>query len=375
MGSCVSNDSAGKKRKRRSSHSSHQHHPHSGIGYDGSYGGGMTWQEREEERHRQHQTRLEHLLNEQEEIDKIEDDEDRLAEQRKRYRCRGKYVLLEEIPTWDTVVPQLKELPDNTTVSAAEKAKRNNGMFASKNDTVKFLETDLMRRREISEEINAKVAVYRGDITSLEIDAIVNAAKESLLGGGGIDGAIHTAAGELLVHECRPLGGCPTGSTRITRGYNLPAANVLHTVGPVGRGNVELRSCYQTTLELIKEQKLRTVAFCCVSTGIFGFPLVTATHIALQVVRDWLEVEENRNSIDRLIFCVFRDVEVESYERIMPSYFPIAEYPAEFTEFEAVDFAPKATAAAAAPVHPSGSGAITSHLPQEKVPVKKGCCQ
>ena len=115
-----------------------------------------------------------------------------------------------------------------------------------------------------------KLALWKGDMTKLEIDAIVNAANERLMGGGGIDGAIHRSAGPQLMNECRTLGGCKTGNTKITKGYKLPAKHVLHTVGPIGEQPEALSSCYRTCLDLAVESGLKTVCFCCVSTGIYG---------------------------------------------------------------------------------------------------------
>jgi len=178
--------------------------------------------------------------------------------------------------------------------------------------------------------INRCVALYRGDITVLDGDAVVNAANQSLLGGGGIDGAIHRAAGPQLVEECRTLHGCPTGQAKITLGYNLPAKHVIHTVGPIGENEEALRSCYENVLRIVKEQHLRTVAICGISTGIYGYPVEKAARVALGTVRKWLQNKENRNIVQRILFVTFTPRETEVYNNLMPVFFPPSTLPLGF---------------------------------------------
>nr|XP_046258645.1 ADP-ribose glycohydrolase MACROD2 isoform X1 [Scatophagus argus] len=173
--------------------------------------------------------------------------------------------------------------------------------------------------------LSDKVSLYKGDITLLEVDAIVNAANSTLLGGGGVDGCIHKAAGLCLYDECHSLNGCETGKAKITCGYDLPARYVIHTVGPVARGHVgptennDLTSCYQNSLRLMKEHGLSTVAFPCISTGIYGFPNEPAADIALKTVKSW--IEENPDTITRVIFCVFLETDFTIYKKKMSIIF------------------------------------------------------
>ncbi|XP_047207825.1 ADP-ribose glycohydrolase MACROD2 [Girardinichthys multiradiatus] len=170
-----------------------------------------------------------------------------------------------------------------------------------------------------------KVSLYKGDITVLEVDAIVNAANTSLLGGGGVDGCIHKSAGSCLYDECHSLNGCDTGKAKITCGYDLPARYVIHTVGPVARGHVgekeitDLTSCYKNSLDLVKEHDLRTVAFPCISTGIYGYPNEPAADIALKTVKQW--IEDNPDKITRVIFCVFLETDFAIYKKKMAILF------------------------------------------------------
>jgi O-acetyl-ADP-ribose deacetylase len=166
---------------------------------------------------------------------------------------------------------------------------------------------------------NAKIEIVRGDITRLDVDAIVNAANTTLLGGGGVDGAIHRAAGPKLLEKCRTLGGCPTGEARITRGYNLPAKFVIHTVGPVWsggkRGEPELLAgCYRNSLRVAVENRIKTIAFPAISCGAYSFPIHAAAKIAVKVVRDFLATEDR---IDKVTFVLATDEILTAYQELL----------------------------------------------------------
>jgi O-acetyl-ADP-ribose deacetylase (regulator of RNase III) len=166
----------------------------------------------------------------------------------------------------------------------------------------------------------ARLSIRRGDITKLDVDAIVNAANSSLLGGGGVDGAIHRAAGPELVAECRLIGGCPTGEARITRGYRLPARYVIHTVGPVWRGGTHgepelLASCYRSSLHLAVEHGIHTIAFPAISCGIYGYPVDEATRIAVEETSRFVDAHP---SIEQVIFVCFGADVCDAYERLLP---------------------------------------------------------
>lgn len=177
-----------------------------------------------------------------------------------------------------------------------------------------------------SQPFNDTISLICHDITKLQVDCIVNAANESLLGGGGVDGAIHRAAGPNLVEECSGLHGCKTGDAKITGAYNLPCKRVIHTVGPVyeterrkaqDRPEHLLRQCYRRSLELAVENRMKTIAFPGISTGVYGYPGVDAAHAVLDEVHGFLE-SHDIGTLERVIFCNFSRKDEEIYEGVIP---------------------------------------------------------
>jgi O-acetyl-ADP-ribose deacetylase len=165
----------------------------------------------------------------------------------------------------------------------------------------------------------SKIDIVRGDITKLDVDAIVNAANTTLLGGGGVDGAIHRAAGTELLAECRAIGGCRPGEARITRGYHLPARFVIHTVGPVWRGGQRgepgtLANCYRNSLQLAVENEIKTIAFPAISCGAYGYPIPEAAQIALKATRDFLATDD---SIDKVAFVLWGEDIYDAYRQLL----------------------------------------------------------
>ncbi len=164
-----------------------------------------------------------------------------------------------------------------------------------------------------------KIEILRGDITTLEVDAIVNAANTTLLGGGGVDGAIHHAAGPELLAECRTLGGCEPGQAKITRGYDLPARFVIHTVGPIWRGGKHgeaqrLANCYGNSLKLAVENEIKTIGFPAISCGAYGYPIEEAAHIAFKTTREFLALSDE---IEKVIFVIWGEDVYNAYRRLL----------------------------------------------------------
>lgn len=164
-----------------------------------------------------------------------------------------------------------------------------------------------------------RIKVIKGDITKLRVNAIVNAANTSLLGGGGVDGAIHRAAGSELLKECRTLGGCKTGDSKITKGYKLPARFVIHTVGPVWHGGKSkedelLANCYRKSFKLAQENNIKSIAFPCISTGVYHFPKERAAEIAISVTKEFIQ---SNGTIESVTFVCFDDENFGIYDKLL----------------------------------------------------------
>lgn len=201
---------------------------------------------------------------------------------------------LSEIPT----IAQLYQSSDLTPVSSSVNA-----------------------RYPASASINGRVGLIRADITKLGVDAIVNAANSSLLGGGGVDGAIHRAAGPELLDECRTLGGCRPGQAKITKGYDLPAKHVVHTVGPIyddpAISEETLRSCYNESMRVAVGSGVKTMAFSAISTGVYGYPSHLAARVACDTVRRFLDTSEG-STLERVVFVTFEPKDVAAYNSSVP---------------------------------------------------------
>eukprot|EP00088_Acartia_fossae_P022751 TRINITY_DN23873_c0_g1_i2.p1 TRINITY_DN23873_c0_g1~~TRINITY_DN23873_c0_g1_i2.p1 ORF type:complete len:239 (-),score=39.05 TRINITY_DN23873_c0_g1_i2:228-944(-) len=220
-----------------------------------------------------------------------------LEERRKEYHCGDKFIPLSDIESWD-------QTAKDATVDEKLKEALLNGF----------------ELKDVSVDLCTKISVVRSDITKLELDAIVNAANNSLLGGGGVDGAIHRGAGRKLLEENKTLNGCEDGEAKLSGGYDLPAKYVMSTVGPRGEKPAVLEAAYSNCLNLMKNKGLRTIAFPCISTGVYGYPNDNACEVALKTTRRFLE--KNHEDVDRIIFCLFLDKDVALYNQYLPIIFP-----------------------------------------------------
>ncbi|KAJ6114442.1 ADP-ribose glycohydrolase MACROD2 [Penicillium sp. IBT 16267x] len=188
--------------------------------------------------------------------------------------------------------------------------------------------------RQPVQSLNDMVSFLQADITKLKVDGIVNAANRALEGGSGVNGVIQRVAGPRLLQDCQKIGGCETGDAKCTLAYDLPCERVIHTVGPVYgieyrkdplRPEALLRSCYRRCLELAADRGVRSIAFSCISTGIYGYPNGEAAIAAADEVRNFLETSQDAHKIDRVIFCLFQDVDVGIYKQVLPHIFPPTE--------------------------------------------------
>jgi len=274
-----------------------------------------------------------------------------LEERRKLYTCGDQFVPLDQISTWseqqaaesnenkpadhddgnDDVKPKvtIKEEDKTTEDQTDNDANSGQDTVESDPDWINQLKDDLTKdvedkRINLNLDLSTKVSVFVGDITKLELDAIVNAANSSLLGGGGVDGAIHRAAGKLLYLENRDHNGCEEGEAKSSGGYYLPSKFVISTVGPQGEYPDILSKCYYNCLTLLSNNSLSSIAFPCISTGIYGYPNTAACSVALRTVRKWLEEENNYEKIDRIVFCLFLQKDQDIYNKMLPLVFPCA---------------------------------------------------
>lgn len=207
-------------------------------------------------------------------------------------------------------VTTLGEIPTLTTLYAEKRLHPINTSAASKHNSA----------------YNSKISLIRADITKLAVDAVVNAANESLLGGGGVDGAIHRGAGPELVRECEMLDGCNTGDAKMTDAYRLPCKKVIHAVGPVyyrtkrqGKHETLLRSCYRRSLDLAAHNGCKSIAFSALSTGAYGYPSDEAADAATSEVKEWLDEDDKRAAaMERIVFCCFMEKDEKAYEESLP---------------------------------------------------------
>ncbi|KRT81766.1 hypothetical protein AMK59_5572, partial [Oryctes borbonicus] len=219
-------------------------------------------------------------------------------EDKRKVYFKQRYYAVNDIPTWKEYVMIRKKLPEPIP--------------ALPSNTIE---------PSLNSKLADKISFFTGDISTLEIDVIVNAANKGLRGGAGVDGAIHRAAGwDLLQSECQTLNGCPEGEAKLTGGYKLPAKYVIHTAGPQGEKPGLLQLCYRNSMRLMLSHKFRTIAFPCISTGVYGYPPHSAAHVAVMEVRK--QLEKHHNEIDRVIFCLFGELDEQIYIGILQSYFP-----------------------------------------------------
>uniref|UniRef100_A0AC34RDD3 GDP-fucose protein O-fucosyltransferase 1 n=1 Tax=Panagrolaimus sp. JU765 TaxID=591449 RepID=A0AC34RDD3_9BILA len=253
-------------------------------------------------------------------------------------QCLGLYneygVLTSEIcsPSEETVLNDVEEVVNSIRAKSVFVSSDKDHMIPELNDRLKSRNVSVHKLSDddptMATSLAGKVSIVAGDITELEVDAIVNAANSSLLGGGGVDGAIHRAAGKDLLRECEKLGGCYTGEAKITKAYNIKNAKaIIHTVGPRAHHGVtedtraQLANCYFNSLRLAAENNLRTVAFPCISTGIYAYPQEDAAEVATDTVKSFLESPTYSGKIDKVIFCVFGEKDRTIYESLVSKKF------------------------------------------------------